>query len=155
MNTRHKDLLSNRERMKNELEVKLLLKNVRINNNIIDSRNKARADLYNKFKKREKRIKDAKIISELIILKKIDSIKQRQMSRDIRDIKYRFKLINPMINDGGVVGSSPGYDDDISKINNKVNYYSMNRRKYIDEIKNKFYDKNSSLKKIMIIYMMN
>jgi len=40
----------------------------KLNNNLIDSRNKARGELYKRFKKRENRIKDAKIISELLVL---------------------------------------------------------------------------------------
>ena len=139
---RRSDLLSDRERKKNELEVKLILKNAKIKNNIIDSRNKARDELYKRFKKRENRLKDAKIISELLVLKKINSIKQRQMSRDIRDIKYKFQSIRPIFSNNDI------YDMNNSKnyIKDKVNFYSGDRRKYIDEIKNKFYNKNSGLK---------
>ena len=139
---RRSDVLSDRERMKNQLEVKLILKNAKIKNNIIDSRNKARDELYKRFKKRENRLKDAKIISELLVLKKINSIKQRQMSRDIRDIKYKFKSIHPISSNNDIyeMNNSKNYMQD------KVNFYSGDRRKYIDEIKNKFYNKNYGLK---------
>jgi len=139
---RRSDILSDRERMKNELEVKLILKNAKIKNNIINSRNKARDELYKRFKKRENRLKDAKIISELLVLKKINSIKQRQMSRDIRDIKYKFQSIRPIFSNNDI------YDMNNSKnyMKDKVNFYSGDRRKYIDDIKNKFYNKNYGLK---------
>jgi hypothetical protein len=149
---RRSDILSDRERMKNLLEVKLLLKNAKIKNNIIDSRNKARDELYKRFKKRENRLKDAKIISELLVLKKVNSIKQRQMSRDIRDIKYKFQSIHPNFNNNDIyeINNSKNYMKD------KVNYYSGDRRKYIDEIKNKFYNKNYGLKNSdNIIYNLN
>jgi len=139
---RRSDILSDRERKKNELEVKLILKNAKIKNNIIESRNKARDELYKRFKKRENRLKDAKIISELLVLKKINSIKQRQMSRDIRDIKYKFQSIRPIFSNNDI------YDMNNSKnyMKDKVNFYSGDRRKYIDDIKNKFYNKNYGLK---------
>ena len=139
---RRSDILSDRERKKNELEVKLILKNAKIKNNIIESRNKHRDELYKRFKKRENRLKDAKIISELLVLKKINSIKQRQMSRDIRDIKYKFQSIRPIFSNNDI------YDMNNSKnyMKDKVNFYSGDRRKYIDDIKNKFYNKNYGLK---------
>ena len=149
---RRNDLLSDRERMKNELEVKLILKNAKIKNNIIESRNKARDELYQRFKKRENRLKDAKIISELLVLKKINSIKQRQMSRDIRDIKYKFQSIRPNFSNNEI------NDNNNSKnyMKDKVNFYSGDRRKYIEEIKNKFYNKNYGLRNSdNIIYDLN
>ena len=149
---RRSDVLSDRERMKNQLEVKLILKNAKIKNNIIDSRNKARDELYKRFKKRENRLKDAKIISELLVLKKINSIKQRQMSRDIRDIKYKFKSIHPISSNNDIyeMNNSKNYMQD------KVNFYSGDRRKYIDEIKNKFYNNNYGLKNSdNILYNLN
>ena len=143
MDTRRANLLSNRERMKNELEVKLLLKSAKINNNIINSRNKAREELHRKFKQREKRTEIARIASDLMKQNKINYIKNRQMSRDIRDIQYRFQSINPIYNNNNVYDKS--YINNNQK-NYEYKYYSSNRRKYIDDIKNKFYNKNTALK---------
>ena len=49
MDKRRIDLLSNRERMKNELEVKLLLKSAKVNSNKINYRNKIRDHLNVNF----------------------------------------------------------------------------------------------------------
>ena len=64
------------------------------------------------------------------------------MSRDIRDIKYKFKSIHPISSNNDIyeINNSKNYMQD------KVNFYSGDRRKYIDEIKNKFYNKNYGLK---------
>ena len=136
-------LLSNNERKKNELEVKLILKRARANKNIINHRNQIRDNLYNKFLLREKRLKEAKINSEIKILRKIDLIRRRQMSRDIKDIEKKYISLNPLD-----INKELGKDAYKNKnlYSGSINYYSSNRVKYINEIKNKFYEKFNSLR---------
>ena len=140
MNRRRINLLINKELKKNQLELKLILKNAKITSNIIDNRNKIRQNLNNKILLREKRSEKAKINSDLKIKRKIYLIRNRQMIRDIRDIETQFQKINPFIN------------KDLKRINNeqdnRINYYINNKLKYIDELKNKYYEKNYPLEKI-------
>ena len=139
MDQRRVNLLSNLERMKIDLEVKLLLKNAKININIINNRNRTRENLHNKYLLREQRLEKAKINSDLKISRKINYIRNKHMSRDIKDIQNRYKSINPY------------FSSDLIKTNinnNKdyyIDYYSNNRKKYINELKKKFYEKNYSL----------
>ena len=141
MDTKRKDLLSNKERIKNDLEVKLLLKSAKINSNIINNRNIIRQNLYNKNILRGQRLEKAKINSNFKITRKINLIRNRQMSRDIRDIQNKYKSINQVFNNDLIEANND------TKYNN-VNYYSYNKRKYIKELKRKFYEKNYSLKGI-------
>ena len=67
MDERRINLLINKEKMKNDLELKLILKSAKINSNIIDNRNKIRQNLYNKILLREKRLEKAQINSDLKI----------------------------------------------------------------------------------------
>ena len=83
--------LFNKELKKNELELKLILKNAKIISNIIDNRNKIRQNLNNKILLREKRFEKAKINSDLKLKRKIYLIRNRQMNRDIRDIETKLK----------------------------------------------------------------
>ena len=83
--------------MKNDLEVKILLKSAKLNSNVINYRNQRREKLNNNFLKREEKLKNAKINSGIALLEKINLIKRKQMSRDIRDIQYKFNSINPNI----------------------------------------------------------
>ena len=145
MDTRRTDLLLKREKMKNDLEVKILLKSAKLNSNVINYRNQRREKLNNNFLKREERLKNAKINSGIAVLKKINLIKHRQMSRDIRDIQYKFNSINPNIDIYDSIkekNKQKNYNNNY----NKINYYSYDRRKYNDEKKNKFFEKYNSLK---------
>ena len=138
MDQRRVNLLSNKERMKNDLEVKLLLKNAKININIINNRNRTRQNLHNKYLLREQRLEKAKINSDLKISRKINNIRNRHMSRDIKDIQNKYKSINPYLSNDLIK----------TNINNNKDYYyyySNNRKKYINELKKKFYEKNYSL----------
>ena len=77
MDTKRKDLLSNKERIKYDLEVKLLLKSAKINSNIINNRNIIRQNLYNKNILRGQRLEKAKINSNFKITRKINLIRNR------------------------------------------------------------------------------
>ena len=140
MDKRRINFLINKELKKNELELKLILKHAKISSNIIDNRNKIRQNLDNKILLREKRLEKAKINSDLKIKRKIYLIRDRQMIRDIRDIETKFQKINPFIS----------YY--LKRINNEQdnrnNYYINNKLKYIDELKNKYYQKNYPIERI-------
>ena len=133
-NNRSINLSSNKEHMKNILETKLLLKSVKINSNLIDNRNKKRFNLHNKILLREKRLEKAKINSDLKIKRKAYDVRERHMNKDIRYIENKYKKLNPYFNNG------------FTQINNqeinKINYYGNYKRKYIDELKNKYYKNN-------------
>ena len=67
------------------------------------------------------------------------------MSRDIRDIQYKFNSINPNIDIYDSIKEN-NIQKNYNNNYNKINYYSYDRRKYNDEKKNKFFEKYNSLK---------
>lgn len=66
------------------------------------------------------------------------------MSRDIRDIQYKFKSISPNIETDNIIDTNKNQKKKTN--NDKINYYSYNRRKYNDKIKKNFFEKYNSLK---------
>ena len=148
MDTRRLNLLSQKEMAKNQLEVKLILKRAKTNNKIIESRNKAREEMHRKFKERENRLEIARIKSELMRLDKINKIKNRQMSRDVKNIKMKFQQIsqNDIINNNNYIFNQNNIEKNELINTNKMSVYSSYRRQNINNIKNRFYEQNDSLK---------
>ena len=112
-------LLSEQERMKNNLEIKLLLKNVQINNKIIENRNKRREDFLFKFNQRQHRLENARVKSELMRLHKINSIQRKHMSNDLKMIHNKYKNANPYI----VNNNYKNNQENISKSNIKKSFF--------------------------------
>ena len=128
------------------LEFKLLMKNIKRNKNMIDNKIKARQENKLKREEQNKRLNQIRERNELNMKsKKIDFYK-RQMSRDLKDLQKRYQILN--------------YENEIyinnnnEKLKNKkagieINSFSNIHRLHQNEVKNNFYKKNKNLKFFM------
>ena len=126
------------------LEIKLLMKNIKKNNTIIERRNKTRQEMRRRRDEREKRFEDVFKRNELNEKSKKNTFYNRQMSRDMKDIQKRYHILKPQYDEDDLYYNNKDIKN--KKIGNKINVFSNNRRNHINDIKNNFYKKNENLK---------
>jgi hypothetical protein len=128
----------------NNLEIKLLMKNIKKNNNIIEKRNKTRQEIRNRRKEREKKFEEVLKRNELNENNKKNKLYKRQMTRDLKDIQKRYQILKPQYDEDDLYYNNKDIKN--KKIGNKINVFSNNRRQHLNDIKNTFYKKNENLK---------
>ena len=128
----------------NNLEIKLLMKNIKKNNNIIEKRNKTRQEIRNRRKEREKRFEEVAKRNELNEKNKKNQLYKRRMTRDLKDIQKRYQILKPEYDENDLYYNNKNIKN--KKIGNKINIYSNNRRQHLNFIKDNFYKKNENLK---------
>ena len=121
------------------LEFKLLMKNIKKNKNIIENRNKAREELRAKKEEYNKKLEEIRMKNELNLQNKKIGFYKRKMSRDIKDLQKRYQILKPEIDDNNL------YNNDYI-LNQKFNTFNGIHRHHVNEMKNNFYKKNKNLK---------
>ena len=132
--------------MKDEgnLEIKILLKNIRTKNNIIEKRNKTRQEFRKRREERDKRFEEVSKRNELNEKNKKNQLYKRRMTRDLKDIQKRYQILKPEYDENDLYYNNKDIKN--KKIGNKINIYSNKRRQHINFIKDNFYKKNENLK---------
>lgn len=128
----------------NMLEFKLLMKNIKKNNNIIERRNKTRQEMRERKKEREKKFEEVLKRNELNENNKKNKYYKRHMSRDMKDIQKRYNILKPQYDENDLYYNNKDITN--KKIGNKIKVFSNNRTQHLNEIKNNFYKKNENLK---------
>lgn len=128
----------------NNLEIKLLMKNIKRNNNIIEKRNKTRQEYRKRRVEREKKFEEVLKRNEINEDNKKNKLYKRQMTRDLKDIKKRYQILKPQYDEDDLYYNNKDIKN--KKIGNKINVYSNNRRQHLNDVKNTFYKKNENLK---------
>ena len=126
------------------LEFKLLMKNIKKNRNIIENRIKTRQEFKLRREEQNKKLDLIRERNELNVKNKKTDYYKRQMSRDLKDLQKRYQLLN---NENDI------YFDN-NKIKNRkpgieINAFSNIHRHQINQVKNNFYNKNKNLKFII------
>ena len=125
--------ISQEEIYKNNLELRLVLKNANISNKIIQSKIKKGEELYRQFKQRQNRLEIARINSELMNFEKKFKIEWKHMNRDINN-KYR--KINQIFN---IYDINKYYNDQyFNYINKRFDFFNINKNEYSSSNKNKY-----------------
>ena len=126
------------------LEFKLLMKNIKRNQNIIENKNKARLEYKLKREEQNKKLNQIRERNELNIKNKKENFYKRQMSRDLKDLEKRYQILNyesEMFNGNEKIKKKkPGIE---------INSFSNIHRVHQNEVKNNFYRKNKNLKFFM------
>ncbi len=128
----------------NMLEFKLLMKNIKKNNNIIERRNKTRQEMRQRKKEREKHLEEVLKRNELNENNRKNEYCKRQMSRDLKDVQKRYNILKPQYDENDLYYNNKDIAN--KKIGNKIKVFSNNRTQHLKEIKNNFYKKNENLK---------
>ena len=128
----------------NMLEFKLLMKNIKKNNNIIERRNKTRQEMRQRKKEREKHLEEVLKRNELNENIRKNEYCKRQMSRDLKDVQKRYNILKPQYDENDLYYNNKDITNKI--IGNKIKVFSNNRTQHLNEIKNNFYKKNENLK---------
>ena len=123
------------------LEFKLLMKNIKKNRNIIENRIKTKQEFKLKKEEQNKKLNQIRERNELNIKNKKAEYYKRQMSRDLKDLQKRYQLLNNendmYYNNNKIVNKKTGME---------INAFSHLHRHHVNEVKNNFYKKNKSLK---------
>ena len=119
------------------LEFKLLMKNIKKNRNIIENRNKARQEYKLRRESYNNRLNEIKQKNELNLKNKKNEFYKRQMSRDLKDLQKRYNILKPAFDETDLMNTKPGI-----KMDSFTNIY----RQQINKRKNNFYKKNENLK---------
>ena len=126
------------------LEFKLLMKNIKKNRNIIENRIKTRQEFKLKREEQNKKLDLIRERNELNLKNKKANYYKRQMSRDLKDLQKRYQILNNendiYFNDNKLKNRKPGIE---------INAFSNIHRHHVNEIKNNFYNKNKNLKFII------
>ena len=126
------------------LEFKLLMKNIKKNRNIIENRIKTRQELKLKREEQNKKLDLIRERNELNLKNKKANYYKRQMSRDLKDLQKRYQILNNendiYFNDNKLKNRKPGIE---------INAFSNIHRHHVNEVKNNFYNKNKNLKFII------
>ena len=125
------------------LEFKLLMKNIKKNKNIIENRTKTREELRAKKEEYNKKLEEIRMKNELNLQNKKIGFYKRKMSRDIKDLQKRYQILKPEIDDNNL------YNNDYilnQKVGLNINAFSGIHRHHVNEMKNNFYKKNKNLK---------
>jgi len=128
----------------NMLEFKLLMKNIKKNNNIIERRNKTRQEMRQRKKEREKNYEEVLKRNELNEKNKKNEYYKRQMSRDLKDVQKRYNILKPQYDENDLYYNNKDIIN--KKYGNKIKVFSNNRTQHLNEMKNNFYKKNENLK---------
>ena len=128
----------------NNLEFKILMKNIKKNNNIIEKRNKTRQEFRKRKEEREKKFEEVYKRKELHEKNKKNEIYKRQMTHDLKNIQKRYQILKPEYDDEDLYYNNKDIKN--KKIGNQINVYSNKRRQHLNDIKNIFYKKNQKLK---------
>ena len=128
----------------NNLEFKLLMKNIKKNNIIIEKRIKTRQEFRKRREERDKKFEEVFKRNELNEKKRKNDIYKRQMSRDLKNIQKRYEILKPEYDENDLYYNNKDIKN--KRIGNKINAYSNNRRQHLNDIKNNFYKKNQKLK---------
>ena len=123
------------------LEFKLLMKNIKRNRNIIENRIKTRQEFKIKREEQNKKLDLIRERNELNSKNKKIEFYKRKMSRDLKDLQKRYQILN---------NENDLYNND-NMINNKnvgikINAFSNIHRNHVNKVKNNFYKKNGNLK---------
>ena len=129
---------------KENLEIKILLKNIKKNNNIIEKRSKTRQEFRKRKEERERRFEEVAKRNELNEKNKKNELYKRRMTRDLKDIQKRYQILKPEYDENDLYYNNKDIKN--KKIGNKINIYSNKRRQHINFIKDNFYKKNENLK---------
>ena len=126
------------------LEFKLLMKNIKKNRNIIENRIKTRQEFKLKREEQSKKLDLIRERNELNLKNKKANYYKRQMSRDLKDLQKRYQILNNendiYFNDNKLKNRKPGIE---------INAFSNIHRHHVNEVKNNFYNKNKNLKFII------
>ena len=126
------------------LEFKLLMKNIKKNRNIIENRIKTRQEFKLKREEQNKKLDLIRERNELNLKNKKANYYKRQMSRDLKDLQKRYQILNNendiYFNDNKLKNRKPGIE---------INAFSNIHRHHVNEVKNNFYNKNKNLKFII------
>ena len=128
----------------NNLEFKILMKNIKKNNNIIEKRNKTRQEFRKRKEEREKKYEEVLKRNELNEKNKKNVMYKRQMTKDLKDIQKRYQILKPEYDEEDLYYNNKDIKN--KKIGNKINIYSNKRRQHLNDVKNNFYKKNQNLK---------
>ena len=128
----------------NNLEFKLLMKNIKKNSNIIEKRNKTRQEFRKRKEERNKKFEEVFKRNELNEKNRKNELYKRQMSRDLKNIQKRYQILIPEYDEDDLYYNNKNIKN--KNIGNKINVYSNKRRQLINNIKNNFYEKNKNLK---------
>ena len=124
------------------LEFKLLMKNIKRNRNIIENRIKTRQEFKIKREEQNKKMDLIRERNELNSKNKKIEFYKRKMSRDLKDLQKRYQILN---------NENDLYNNNDNMINNKnvgikINAFSNIHRNHVNKVKNNFYKKNENLK---------
>ena len=119
------------------LEFKLLMKNIKKNRNIIENRNKTRQEYKLRRESYNNRLSEIKQKNELNLKNKKTELYNRQMSRDLKDLQRRYNILKPALDETDLKNKKAGI-----KIGSFTNIY----KQQINKMKNNFYNKNENLK---------
>ena len=119
------------------LEFKLLMKNIKKNRNIIENRNKTRQEYKLRRESYNNRLNEIKQKNELNLKNKKNEFYKRQMSRDLKDLQKRYNILKPAFDETDLINTKPGI-----KMDSFTNIY----RQQINKRKNNFYKKNENLR---------
>ena len=124
------------------LEFKLLMKNIKRNRNIIENRIKTRQEFKIKREEQNKKLDLIRERNELNSKNKKIEFYKRKMSRDLKDLQKRYQILN---------NENDLYNNNDNMINNKnvgikINAFSNIHRNHVNKVKNNFYKKNENLK---------
>ena len=128
----------------NNLEFKLLMKNIKKNSNIIEKRNKTRQEFRKRKEERNKKFEEVFKRNELNEKNRKNELYKRQMSRDLKNIQKRYQILIPEYDEDDLYYNNKNIKN--KNIGNKINVYSNKRRQLLNNIKNNFYEKNKNLK---------
>ena len=123
------------------LEFKLLMKNIKKNRNIIENRIKTRQEFKLKKEEQNKKLNLIREKNELNMKNKKIEFYKRQMSRDLKDLQKRYQILN---NENELYNNE--YKIKNKKAGMNVNAFSGLHRNHVNEVKNNFYKKNKNLK---------
>ena len=119
------------------LEFKLLMKNIKKNRNIIENRNKTRQEFKLKREQYNNRLNEIKKKNESNLKNKKIEFYNRQMSRDLKDLHKRYNILKPALDET---------DSKNKKAGIKIDSFSNIHKQKVNKMKNNFYKKNENLK---------
>ena len=119
------------------LEFKLLMKNIKRNRNIIENRNKTRQEFKQKRDEYNKKLDEIRLKNVLNFKNKKIEFYKRQMSRDLKDLQKRYQILKPGLDEAELQNKNAGI---------KIDTFSHIHRQQVKKMKNNFYKKNENLK---------
>ena len=124
------------------LEFKLIMKNIKKNRNIIENRIKTREEYKMKREEQNKKMNEIRQRNENNMKNKKMELYKRQMSRDLKDLHKRYQIFKPEYDENDYYY----YNNKNKQPGMKINAFSGIHRHHVNQIKNNFYKKNEKLK---------